>query len=582
MKWLSGFGRKVGELLSGDEETADIRRHRERVVTAGLTRILEASPDKATLRAVLEKQREIDALHRQLAEDASRFDVDSVAFDGLSHLKAFQKAQDGYILVYVQGFAKGLLQQLIQQATPIVSVVFETHEDPSAHRSVLERGHGLAFPLPFFPEDEDAALGEFFGQLTAFSTKAATFALENQAPLLPIWFRLEEGTVTMEIAPAVEGDTVESLALSLGNFFEKRIRHSPAEMDWEADCWFPPIRRVLPSRFPWPLLLPEGRERSAVAPFDILVRVPDTVREACLAVPAVRALKQGRPDVRLTLVTIPEMTSFWARINRDVLALGDESQTVFPLGVMLNREKRAFTDLKPYTIDRLVGMQSHPMADSFDEILNMPRKLGPPEHRHRTYLRVPQRMGAAVEKVPALRLPIIAPIANSAETPGFVAVAPGSADGDTYAWPTERFVQVIQSFQEQSPTLEWKIILLPDAPCEEWDAVSQFPNVSVIGSPPDVDGKLDLLQGGQLIIANDNDLLQLATTCYSMPSIAIYGPSEPIETAPISKGALTLRKHVECTPCFLRDCPLDHRCMTAIEVDEVLAAIESLASDGDS
>jgi heptosyltransferase-2 len=36
-----------------------------------------------------------------------------------------------------------------------------------------------------------------------------------------------------------------------------------------------------------------------------------------------------------------------------------------------------------------------------------------------------------------------------------------------------------------------------------------------------------------------------------------------------------LRHQVECSPCMLRECPIDHRCMTAVTVDEVVA--EALA-----
>ena len=68
------------------------------------------------------------------------------------------------------------LQQAGQQTKPVVSVVFRLHEDASAHIPVLERGHGLAFELPFFPQEGSAQLTDFLGELTAISSKGATFA----------------------------------------------------------------------------------------------------------------------------------------------------------------------------------------------------------------------------------------------------------------------------------------------------------------------------------------------------------------------------------------------------------------------
>jgi heptosyltransferase-2 len=56
------------------------------------------------------------------------------------------------------------------------------------------------------------------------------------------------------------------------------------------------------------------------------------------------------------------------------------------------------------------------------------------------------------------------------------------------------------------------------------------------------------------------------------PTIAIFGPTNAETTRPFSFNAEVIRKDVECSPCMLRDCPIDHRCMTRISVDEVFEA----------
>jgi ADP-heptose:LPS heptosyltransferase len=51
-------------------------------------------------------------------------------------------------------------------------------------------------------------------------------------------------------------------------------------------------------------------------------------------------------------------------------------------------------------------------------------------------------------------------------------------------------------------------------------------------------------------------------------------------TGPLGDGHRVLRHHVECSPCFLRECPIDFRCMKAIEPPEVVAAIEGMLAAG--
>ncbi len=60
-------------------------------------------------------------------------------------------------------------------------------------------------------------------------------------------------------------------------------------------------------------------------------------------------------------------------------------------------------------------------------------------------------------------------------------------------------------------------------------------------------------------------------------TVVIFGPTDPTTTRPYSDNADILKYDVECSPCMLRDCPIDHRCMTNVTVadafDRVVAAL---------
>jgi ADP-heptose:LPS heptosyltransferase len=58
-----------------------------------------------------------------------------------------------------------------------------------------------------------------------------------------------------------------------------------------------------------------------------------------------------------------------------------------------------------------------------------------------------------------------------------------------------------------------------------------------------------------------------------VPVVAVFGSTEHRLTGPLGDGHIVVRHHVECSPCFLRECPIDFRCMHAVTSDEVIAAV---------
>ncbi|NIP92280.1 MAG: lipopolysaccharide heptosyltransferase II, partial [Akkermansiaceae bacterium] len=58
-----------------------------------------------------------------------------------------------------------------------------------------------------------------------------------------------------------------------------------------------------------------------------------------------------------------------------------------------------------------------------------------------------------------------------------------------------------------------------------------------------------------------------------VPTIAVFGSTEPVLTGPLGHVHTVVREHVECSPCFLRECPLDFRCMDAISPRLLVEAV---------
>ena len=77
-----------------------------------------------------------------------------------------------------------------------------------------------------------------------------------------------------------------------------------------------------------------------------------------------------------------------------------------------------------------------------------------------------------------------------------------------------------------------------------------------------------VLNRADLIVTNDTGPAHIGAAL-GRPTLVIFGPTNPLTTRPFAPDAEILRHPPDCAPCMLRDCPIDHRCMTAISPAEV-------------
>jgi heptosyltransferase II len=85
---------------------------------------------------------------------------------------------------------------------------------------------------------------------------------------------------------------------------------------------------------------------------------------------------------------------------------------------------------------------------------------------------------------------------------------------------------------------------------------------------PDLVGLLAL---SDVLLTNDSGGMHVAAAL-GTPVVAVFGPTDFQETSPVGEKNVLVRQPVHCAPCMLRECPIDHRCMRRIGVDEVVAA----------
>ncbi|MCZ6879462.1 MAG: glycosyltransferase family 9 protein, partial [Acidobacteria bacterium] len=86
---------------------------------------------------------------------------------------------------------------------------------------------------------------------------------------------------------------------------------------------------------------------------------------------------------------------------------------------------------------------------------------------------------------------------------------------------------------------------------------------------------IGLLSQCDLLLTNDSGPMHLAAAL-DTPQIALLGSTDEVATGPFSPRAQVIHKHVECSPCLLRECPIDLRCFSRIEVEEVYESARAI------
>jgi len=84
-----------------------------------------------------------------------------------------------------------------------------------------------------------------------------------------------------------------------------------------------------------------------------------------------------------------------------------------------------------------------------------------------------------------------------------------------------------------------------------------------------------LLSQCQLFLGNDSGAMHVAAAV-GLPVVAVFGPTDPFGTAPVTPRSCIVQYKPYCSPCFLRRCPTDHRCMNNITAEMVAAAAKPL------
>lgn len=154
-----------------------------------------------------------------------------------------------------------------------------------------------------------------------------------------------------------------------------------------------------------------------------------------------------------------------------------------------------------------------------------------------------------------------------------LAFCPGAEFGPAKRWPAKHFAELGKHYLAAG----WQVWLFGSQKdyeiAEEINCLSDGMCVNLCGKT-DLSQAMDLLSLADTVVCNDSGLMHLAAAL-GRRVVAVYGSSSPTHTPPLSDKAKIVSLHLECSPCFKRECPLGHTdCLNKLYPDRIVQAVE--------
>ena len=159
-----------------------------------------------------------------------------------------------------------------------------------------------------------------------------------------------------------------------------------------------------------------------------------------------------------------------------------------------------------------------------------------------------------------------------------IGVNPGSTYGHAKRWLPDRYAEVVNravtDVQGRSGARVGVAILgaKGEEPLGKAIADQIKTRTVVCSGQTTVRELMALVKRCQLFLTNDTGPMHVAAA-FKVPLVAVFGPTDWQTTSPFGVDAQLVRQPVSCAPCLLRECPIDHRCMTGVTVEQVYDAV---------
>ena len=327
----------------------------------------------------------------------------------------------------------------------------------------------------------------------------------------------------------------------------------------------------------------------------VLVRATNWLGDAVMSLPAIREIRRVLPHAHLAVLARPWVADLYAReraIDRVIpypalKGLGARRAFAarlraedFDTAILLQNAFDAALVAWLAAIPERIGYRRDGRGPLLTCAIAVPEPGDIPRHERFYYLELLRRAGM-IERLPAddaIRLDGIeaareagvAQLAALGVTGPVIGVSPGAAYGNAKRWLPERFAEaalrlgmatLVFGSQAERPL------------CEE--VAGKIGNARNLAGETTLRQFIDLAAVCTLFLTNDSGAMHVASAL-GVPTVTVFGATDDTTTGPTGPLVRVVREHTECSPCLLRECPIDHRCMTRVPASRVVAAANEL------
>jgi len=157
----------------------------------------------------------------------------------------------------------------------------------------------------------------------------------------------------------------------------------------------------------------------------------------------------------------------------------------------------------------------------------------------------------------------------------FLVLNPGAAYGSAKRWSEERFAETGDQLAKDLAIAIAIVGSQSEAEVANRIRSRLKSRTVVLNGKTSLETLIGVLAESTLMITNDSGPMHISAAL-GIPTVAVFGSTDDRVTGPCGPRTRIVKHQVHCSPCLLRECPIDHRCMTAITVDEVFEPAREL------
>ncbi len=435
-----------------------------------------------------------------------------------------------------------------------------------------------------------------FGKLASTSPLAASLAQRTNSHLAQMSVRtvgIARWVIHTSSPILTEGRDVNAITMDLNRLLEQEIRHSPADWFWVHNRWKLPYPNFLLSEVKRGIYLPPEMAPEDLQKFNILVRSPNWLGDACMAAPAIRSIKLGRPDLRLTILSPEKLAPLWREMAEVdvVLEIPEKASPwkvasiirqagYYDVAILLPNSMRSALEVWLAGIPRRVGRAMHRGKFLINQRMSLHREGRTTLHQAKELQAMIRQLGAPEAPPSLVRSPLPSSPSTRMDSHSNgqlrIGLCPGAEYGPAKRWPLNRYRAVMEHVSHIHHNVVWVIVgTAKEALCGEELANNFLGNIENLCGKTTLSELITEIKSFYLLLTNDTGTMHLADLL-GVPVVAIFGSTEQALTGPTSVTTpphRILQHKVECNPCYQRECPIDFRCMKELSIETVTKAV---------